>query len=325
MNGNRSFSGFASLDEAGPEDISFLGNPKYARHLDGSRAGLVLLPGSVQAEPEADQVFLHTQNPSLGLALIAERVERALDPLPEPGIHPSAVVDPAAEVDAKASIGPLCVVEAGARIEAGVVLSAQVFIGRGSRVGAHSRMHAQSVLHRYCEIGQRCLIHSGAVIGADGFGFETTPGGHVKVPQVGTVLIADDVEIGANSTLDRARLSTTRVGRGTKIDNLVQVGHNVTIGEHCFLCAGVGIAGSTKIGNFVVLGGQAGTAGHITIGDYAQVGGQGGVSKDVAPKSKVTGTPARDFKEQRRLEALVRRLPQLFQRVRSLEGMSDRE
>ncbi len=318
--GRGPYTGLASLADAGVSDISFLSNPRNARMLETTRAGVVFLPETINSEPPPGRVYLRMANPSLGLALIAERMERSLDPKPAPGVHPSAVVDPSAEVDGKAYVGPLCVIEAGARVAAGTVLTAQVYLGRESSVGEDTRMHAHAVLHRYCGLGRRCVIHSGAVIGADGFGYETVDGRHRKVPQIGRVIVGDDVEIGANSTVDRARFAQTLIGRGTKIDNLVQIGHNVTIGEHCFLCAGVGIAGSVKVGNYVVIAGQVGTAGHIEIGDFTQVGGQAGVSKSLPPKSVVTGTPATDLKQQRRLEAMVRRLPHLFKKVEALEA-----
>ncbi|MCC5808424.1 MAG: UDP-3-O-(3-hydroxymyristoyl)glucosamine N-acyltransferase [Opitutales bacterium] len=318
--GGGPFTGLSALEGAGEADISFLSNPRNARMLDGTRAGIVFVPETLEADAPPGRVYVRMPNPSLGLALVAERMERSLDPKPPAGVHPSAVVDPSAEVDGSAYVGPLCVVEAGVRVGAGAVLTAQVYLGRGSNVGEDTRMHAQAVLHRYCELGRRCVIHSGAVIGADGFGFETEDGRHRKVPQIGRVVVGDDVEIGANSAIDRARFAETRVGRGTKIDNLVQIGHNVTIGEHCFLCAGVGIAGSVKVGNYVVIAGQVGTAGHIEIGDFTQVGGQAGVSKSLPPKSLVTGTPATDLKHQRRLEAMVRRLPKLFKKVGALEA-----
>ncbi len=318
--GGGPYTGLSSLAEAGEADISFLANPRNGRRLDDTRAGVVFVPEKLEVQPPPGRVYVRMANPSLGLALVAERMERSLDPKPPPGVHPSAVVDPSAAVDPSAYVGPLCVIEAGARVDAGAVLTAQVYLGRESAVGEDTRMHAQAVLHRYCTLGRRCVIHSGAVIGSDGFGFETEDGRHRKVPQIGRVAVGDDVEIGANSAIDRARFAETLIGRGTKIDNLVQIGHNVTIGEHCFLCAGVGSSGSVKIGNYVVLAGQVGTAGHLEIGDFSQVGGQAGVSKSLPPKSLVTGTPATDLKQQRRLEAMIRRLPHLFKKVDALEA-----
>jgi len=318
--GGQPVTGIASLREAKPGDLSFLGNVRYGKDVAVSEASVILLPKDYEGEPKAGQVYVRHPQPSLALAVVCERIERRLIPRPPAGVHPSAVVDPSAEVDASASVGPLCVIEAGARIGAGAVLEAQVHVGREASIGAETRLCAHVTVYRYCIVGARCLLHAGCVIGADGFGFESTARGHHKVPQIGIVRICDDVEIGANSTIDRARFSETVVGRGTKIDNLVQIGHNCVIGEHCFLCAGVGISGSTKVGNFVVLAGQVGTVGHIEIGDFSQVGGQAGVSKSLPPKSLVSGTPAMPLMQERRVQALARRLPELFERVKQLEN-----
>ncbi len=311
--------GVASLGTAREGDLSFLGNPRYSRDVPASAASVILLPPNYEGEPQSNQLYVWVENPSLSLALICERIEAELRRRPEPGIHPTAVVHSSAEVDPTATVGPLCVVEEGVRIGARAVLRAQVYVGREVRIGEDTWVYPQVSLYRYTELGKRVILHAGVVLGSDGFGYESGKEGHRKVPQVGKVVIEDDVEIGANSTIDRARLEETRIGQGTKIDNLVQIGHNVRIGRHCFLCSMVGISGSTRIGNFVVLAGQAGTAGHLEIGDGAQVGGQAGISKNVSPGMVVTGTPAQEFQKQRRLEALHRKLPQLFERVAELE------
>lgn len=323
--GPPSLEGLAALIEAGPGDLSFLGNSRYAKAVPASRAGAILLPRGYSGEPGRDQWHIRVEHPSLALAIVCEHIERAVRPRPAPGVHPSAVIDPTAEISADASVGPLCVIEAGAKIEAGVVLTAHNYIGRNARVGADTRLYPRVVVEGECIVGARCICHAGVVIGADGFGFEATSEGHRKVPQVGHVEIGDDVEIGANTTIDRGRFGATRVGQGTKIDNLVQIGHNVVVGRHCFLCAQVGVSGSTRLGDFVVLAGQAGLAGHLQIGDKVQVGAQAGVAKDLREGMLVTGTPATDFQKQRRLEALVRRLPSLFERVDALELRSSEE
>lgn len=311
--------GIASLNEAGPDDLSFLANRKYTRDVPNSRAGVILVPKDYTGNPAPGQAFVRVANPSLALALICERLLATQQPRPQPGIHPSAIVDPTATVDPQAHIGPLCVIEAGARIAAEVVLVAQVYVGSRCEVGPQTTLQSGVRLYADTLVGARCLLHAGAVLGADGFGFESGPQGHRKVPQVGRVVVEDDVEIGANSTIDRARFSETRIGRGTKIDNLVQIGHNCRIGSHCLLCAQVGLAGSLVLGDFVVFAGQAGSTGHVHIGSYTQVGGQAGVSKDWPAKSIVTGSPAQEFQAEKRLQALLRRLPDLFQRVRALE------
>lgn len=314
-------TGIASLAQAGAGDLSFLGNPRYAREVAASRASVVLLPRNFQGEPAENQLFVRVDNPSLALAIVCERIEAQLRRPPEPGIHPTAVVDSSAQIDATASIGPFCTVEPGVVIGAHSVLHAHVHLDRDVRLGEDCRLYPQTTVYRGSELGNRVVLHAGVVVGSDGFGYESGPEGHRKVPQIGRVVIEDDVEVGANSTIDRARLEETRIGQGTKIDNLVQIGHNVRIGRHCFLCALAGISGSTRIGDFVVMAGQSGTVGHIEIGDRSQVGGQAGLAKNLRPGSIVTGTPATDFQRQRRLEALIRRLPQLFDRVRELESL----
>ena len=287
--------GIASLDAAQPGDLSFLGNAKYKAQVATTRASLVLLPMDFEGTPAPDQVFFWVDNPSAQIA-------------------------PGAQVAASATVGPLCVVEEGAEIGEGVYLQSGVFIGRNAKIGAGSWLMPGAIVATECVLGQRVRLQPGAVIGSDGFGYEFVNGRHEKVPQVGIVILGDDVEIGANTTLDRARFSCTRVGTGTKIDNLVQVGHNVVIGKHCIICAQVGISGSTTLEDYVVLGGQAGLVGHITVGAGSQVGGQAGVPQSLPPKSIVTGNPPLPLGTELRLQLLRQRLPELFKRVSALEA-----
>lgn len=317
--GPTEFTGVAGLEQARAGDLSFLSRSKYARLVPQSEASLILVPRDYEGEPRPGQWIVRVDHPSLALARLCAGIELRLRPRLAPGIHPAAVVDPTAMVDPSASIGPGTVIEAGAQIGPRAVIGPLVLIAHEARIGADSWIHSHVAVHRHVEIGERCILHSGVVLGADGFGFEPTPQGHFKVPQIGYVVIGDDVEIGANTTIDRGRFGPTRVGRGTKIDNLVQIGHNVVVGEHCFMCAQVGISGSTTIGDQVVLAGQAGIAGHLEIGSKSQIGAQSGVAKGFPPGTMVTGTPAAEFQKQRRLEALVRRLPQLFERVKMVE------
>jgi UDP-3-O-[3-hydroxymyristoyl] glucosamine N-acyltransferase len=316
---NRIVTDIASLSAARPGDLSFLGNTKYRAQVSGSAATVLLLPLDYTGEPQPDQVFLYVANPSAALARLCARIEQSLWPRPGPGIHPSAVVAPSARVDASVHIGPLCVVEEGAQVGANSVLQASVFVGRDARIGEGCFIMPGCVIATTCSLGNRVRLQPGVVIGADGFGYEFVKGRHEKVPQIGTVVIGDDVEIGANSTLDRARFSRTVVGEGTKIDNLVQVAHNVTIGKHCILCSQVGISGSTTLEDYVILGGQAGIGGHITLGKGSKAGGQAGISTDLAPGSYVNGTPALPYLLERRLAILHQRLPDLFKRVEQLE------
>ncbi len=312
--------GLASLTDAAPGDLSFLGNPKYKPEVAATRASIVLLPSDFAGRPAANQLFLLVENPSVALARICARIEAGRWPKPAPGIHPSAVVAPDAKISATATIGPLCVIESGAIVGERAHVQAQVFLGRNVRVGDDSWIMPGVIVATECVLGARVRLQPGVVIGSDGFGYEFVKGRHEKVPQVGHVVIGDDVEIGSNTTLDRARFSRTSVGEGTKIDNLVQIGHNVVIGRHCLLCSQVGISGSTKLEDYVVLGGQAGLGGHITIGKGAKAGGQAGITSDVAPGAFVNGTPAIPFQLERRLAILHQRLPDLFKRVDALEA-----
>jgi UDP-3-O-[3-hydroxymyristoyl] glucosamine N-acyltransferase len=317
--GQGSITDIASLTTARAGDLSFLGNAKYKAQVAASAATAVLLPLDYAGEPRAGQVFIYVENPSAALARICARIEQALWPKPAPGIHPSAVVAPTAEIHATAHVGPLCVIEDGARVGAGSVLQASVFVGRDARIGDGCWVMPGCVVASTCSLGQRVRLQPGVVVGADGFGYEFVNGRHEKVPQIGTVVIGDDVEIGANSTLDRARFSRTVVGEGTKIDNLVQIAHNVTIGRHCILCSQVGISGSTTLEDYVILGGQAGVGGHITLGKGSKGGGQAGISTDVPAGTYVNGTPAIPYLLERRIAVLAQRLPDLFKRVEALE------
>ncbi|MDO8544918.1 MAG: UDP-3-O-(3-hydroxymyristoyl)glucosamine N-acyltransferase [Opitutaceae bacterium] len=311
--------GLAALAEATSGELSFLGNAKYKGEVAGTGASIVLLPVDYVGEPKSNQLFLLTENPSVALARICARIELALWPRPEPGIHPSAAVDPGAQVARSATIGPLCVVESGAIISERAHLQAQVFVGRNAVISEDCWLMPGSVVATECSLGKRVRLQPGAIVGADGFGYEFVHGRHEKIPQVGIVVLGDDVEVGANSTLDRARFSRTVVGEGTKIDNLVQIGHNVVIGRHCLLVSQVGISGSTTLEDYVVLGGQVGVGGHIKIGKGTKAGGQAGITTDVSAGSFINGTPAIPYLLERRIAVLQQRLPDLFKRVDSLE------
>ena len=316
-------SGIASLTEAGPDDLSFLGNPKYASEVAASRAGAILLAVDFPGKPAEGQVFFRVDKPSYALALVCSVLEARLWPKPPAGRHPSAVVSPEANVDPTAFIGPLCVIEAGAVIGPGAVLDAHCHIGRQAVVGPDCWLKSGVKVADFCTLGARCRLQPGAVVGADGFGFEPVDGDIRRIPQVGIVVLEDDVEIGANTPLDRARFSRTVVGRGTKIDNLVQIAHNVRIGRQCLITAQVGIAGSTTLGDHCVLGGQAGVAGHLTLGDRVKLGAQTGLFEDVPADGFMNGTPAAPFGLERRLVVLSRRLPELFKKVDSLAASLD--
>lgn len=312
--------GLAALSDAAAGDLTFLGNAKYKPEVATTKASIVLLPPGFEGEPKSGQFFLFVDNPSVALAQLCARIEQSLWPKPEPGVHATAWVHTGAQIAPSATIGPLCVVESGAQIGERVHLQSQVFVGRNAVIGDDSWLMPGVVIATECQLGKRVRIQPGAVLGSDGFGYEFVQGRHEKIPQVGIVQVGDDVEIGANTTIDRARFSRTSIGEGTKIDNLVQLGHNVVIGRHCLLCAQVGISGSTKLEDYVVLGGQAGIGGHITIGKGAKAGGKAGITTDIAPGSFVNGNPAIPFLLERRVAVLQPKLPELFRRVETLEA-----
>lgn len=300
---DRLFVDVAALDEAGPEHVSFLENRRYLPALAATRAGACLIHPSLAERAPPGTALLLAKEPYRGYARIAAAFHPDLPPAG--GIHARAVVDPTALLE------PGVVVEAGAVIGARARLGARVWIGPNAvigdavEIGADSRVGAgASVSHAL--VGKRVRIYPGARIGQDGFGFAMSPAGHLKVPQLGRVLIGDDVEVGANSTVDRGSASDTVIGDGTLIDNLVQIGHNVRVGRGCVIVAQVGIAGSARLDDFVVVGGQVGIAGHLRIGAGARIAAQSGVHRDVPAGSELGGTPAVPMSEFRRLCALWR-------------------
>jgi UDP-3-O-[3-hydroxymyristoyl] glucosamine N-acyltransferase len=296
-----------------------LGNPKYKSQVPETKASVVLLPRDYTGEPTADQAFIFLDKPSVGLARLCARIEQSLWPKPQPGVHPTAIVDREAKVAASATVGPFCVIEKGAQIGEGTHLQAHVFVGHDAQIGRDCWLMPHATLAAECILRDRVRLQPGVVVGSDGFGYEFVAGKHEKVPQVGNVIVENDVEIGANSTLDRARFSATRIGEGTKIDNLVQIAHNVIVGKHCIICAQAGISGSSTIEDYVILGGQAGIAGHLTIGRAAKVAGQAGVPSDIPPNTSVKGTPCLPYQLEQRINVLRQKLPELFKRVDAIE------
>ena len=317
---SQQITGIGALDTAGVGDLSFLGNSKYRAQVAISKASVLLLPRDYEGEPGVDQLYVFLENPSVGLARICARIEQQMWPKPMPGIHPSAVVAADAKIATTATIGPLCVIESGAVVGEKTHLQAQVFVGRNAVVGEDCWLMPGVSLGTECILKNRVRLHAGVVVGSDGFGYEFVEGRHEKVPQVGHVIIEDDVEIWANSTLDRARFSRTVIVEGTKIDNMVQIAHNVIVGKHCILCAQVGIAGSVVIEDYVVLGGQVGVAGHLKVGKGVKAAGQAGITTTIEPGQFISGHPAMPYMLERRLHVLHRRLPELFKRVDALEG-----
>jgi UDP-3-O-[3-hydroxymyristoyl] glucosamine N-acyltransferase len=309
-------TGIAGLREAEPGDLAFVASPKYFSALKTTKAAVVIV--AADAKVEFAGTLIRAANP---IAAFTKVVAHVTPPPPRfaPGIHPSAIVAPTAKLGKDVSVQPHAVIEADVVIGARTVIGAGDYIGHGCRVGDDCLLHAHVTLRERTTLGHRVILHSGVVLGADGFGYEPDGTKHRKIPQVGIVEIGDDVEIGANSAIDRARFGKTRVGRGTKIDNLVQIGHNCVIGEDCIICGLVGIAGSTIIGNHVTLAGQVGIAGHLTIGDNAIVMAQAGVLKDVPAGALMLGSPAVVHTEFKRMHLATVRLPEALARLRELE------
>ena len=305
----------AALDEAGPGDLTFLANPKYASKLAGTRASAVIMNGSDAAAPCA---VIRSQSPYLTFARAAQVLAPASTV--NAGVHALASVASDARVDPSASVGAFAVIGSGATIGARTIIHPHVVIGDGCGVGADCILHAHVSIRERCTIGSRVIVQNGAVIGSDGYGFAQRPdGSHEKIPQTAPVVIEDDVEIGANTTIDRPAVGETRIKAGTKIDNLVQVGHGVVLGRNVLLAAQVGIAGSTVIGDNTVFGGQAGAAGHLAIGSRVKAAARSAIFASVEDDAFVSGTPAIGGDEWKKSSAVFRRLPELRRQLRALE------
>ncbi|MFW5750040.1 MAG: UDP-3-O-(3-hydroxymyristoyl)glucosamine N-acyltransferase [Planctomycetota bacterium] len=309
-------TGISGLTEAVPGDVSFLADDRYLHLLAESKATAVLV---ARPHPQCATTQIVVEDPNLSFIEIVEAHGPRPRPLPR-RIHASAIVEDDVVIGKSVAIGPNVVIRAGTRIADECVIHANCFIGNDCHIGPGCLLHPNVTIRERCHLGARVIIHAGAVIGADGFGYASIAGVHRKIPQVGDVRIGDDVEIGANATIDRARFDSTVIGRGTKVDNLAMIAHNVEVGEHCIVCGQVGIAGSTTIGNHVMMLGQAGITGHIRIGDGAIIAGKAGVSKNLPAKATVDGNPAQDIREHRKQAVATRRLPQLRETIRRLES-----
>ena len=302
----RVISNIRSIDEAGIDDLTFIANPKYFKMLETTRAAAILVPpGTV--EPNKNLIVVADPYAAFGkLLLVFYPVDHG--PI---GVHPAAYIEEGAWVSPEATVLPRAFVSSGARIEKGAVIYPGVFIGRNTSVGEDSILYANVSVYQNCIIGKRVILHSGVVVGADGFGFASPGAGNAKIPQVGIVQIDDDVEIGANTTVDRATLGKTWIQRNVKVDNLVQIAHNVVIGENSAIAAQAGISGSTKIGNSVMIGGQVGIVGHISIGDHARIGASSGINKDIPAGQVGGGRPFLPYKEWLKVESSKVKLPEM--------------
>jgi len=305
----------AKIEDAGPGDLTFLANPKYASKLASTRASAVIMNGEAVEAPCA---VIRSQAPYLTFARAA--LVLSPDRPPVAGVHALAAVAADAAVDPSATVGAFAVIGAGATIGARTIIHPHVVIGDGTAIGPDCILHAHVSIRERCTLGARVIVQNGAVVGSDGYGFAQRPdGSHEKIPQTAPVVVEDDVEIGANTTIDRPAVGETRIKAGTKIDNLVQIGHGVVLGRNVLLAAQVGIAGSTVLGDNVVFGGQVGVGGHLTIGDRAKAVGQSGITNSVDADAFVSGYPAIDNSEWRRSAAVFRKLPDMRKQLRALE------
>ena len=315
-----SISGVARLADARADEVSFCALVEYRDRVTETAAAAVIVANEFRLPPGTREglALIRVDNPYLAVAGVVEHF--CAEESPPPSIHPSAEIAGSAQIGDRVSIGARVVVGENTVVGEGTTLAAGCVLGDGTRLGADCRLFPNVTLYPSVVVGDRVVIHAGAVLGADGFGYALEAGKHVKIPQVGGVVIEDDVEIGANTCIDRAALGTTRVARGTKIDNLVQIGHNCDVGADSILCGQVGVSGSTEIGKGVMIGGQAGIGGHLTVGDGAMIAGGSGVTSKVAAGTQVGGYPHFEAARWRRVVAALRTLPELVRRVRRLEA-----
>ncbi|MBF0594922.1 MAG: UDP-3-O-(3-hydroxymyristoyl)glucosamine N-acyltransferase [Candidatus Omnitrophica bacterium] len=312
--GDQVITGISGIKEAVEGDLTFLANPKYLPLASTTKASAIIVGRDVLIE---GKFVIQTDNPSMAFARIVGFIKENMTPRIK-GIHPKAVVAEGAVIGDRVGIGPFVVIEDGVCIGKDTVICAGVFVGQKSLIGAGSLIYPNVTIRENVSIGDRVIIHSGTVVGSDGFGYLQVGDRHEKIPQMGTVVVEDDVEIGACVTIDRARFDKTLIGRGTKIDNLVQIAHNVRTGENCLIIALAGIAGSARIGNNAIIAGQVGVAGHVTVGDRAVVAAQSGITKDVDPGAMMFGTPAEEYSKATRVMAHVKRLPRYAEEIKEL-------
>ncbi len=309
-------TGVGHLHDAQPGDIAFVDGERNLSLSEQSEATALIVPRDMEV---SHKPFIVTEDPQLAFSKVLALFAR--DRKPEPGVHPTAIVEESASLGADVSIGPKCYIGHGTIIGDRTVIHPMAFVSHEVSIGEDCEIFPQTYVGPRTQMGSRVQIHAGAVVGADGFGFLTTDQGHQKIPQIGNVIIDDDVEIGANSTVDRATVNATRIGAGTKIDDGVHVAHNVIIGRNCMLCGQVGIAGSCRIGDNVVMGGQVGVKDHVDICDNVILGAKGGAIGDITEPGIYSGFPARRHGEQMRLLALTRKLPDMVKRMKELEGL----
>ena len=303
---------FAKIEEATEGCVTFLANPKYEHFIYTTSASAVLVRKDFTPEGSVKATLVRVDDPYASLAALLRHIE-AMKPRPR-GIEQPCFIAEGVEIPDDAYIGAFAYIGKGAVISPGAKIYPQAYIGCGVKIGQDTVIRSGVKVYEGCEIGARCIIHSGAVIGADGFGFAPTAEGYEKLPQTGNVVIADDVEIGANTTVDRATFGSTRIGRGTKLDNLIQIAHNVTLGENNVLASQVGVAGSTSIGDWNRVGGQVGFSGHISVGNGNEIGAQSGIPNDVGDGKRLMGYPAVEARQFAKSVVYIKRLEELFRR-----------
>lgn len=311
--------GFGKIEEAQSGELTFLSNPKYESHLYSTGASAVLVSEGFVPRDVVSTTLIRVPDPYAALAQLMQMAAEKLNPAPAPSIASSAYLAPTAIVEEGCYIGHNVVIESGAVVEEGCQIYPNTYIGRGVRIGKGTIIHANVSVYHSCRIGERCIIHAGAVVGADGFGFAPQLDGYRKIPQLGNVIIEDDVELGANTCIDRAVMGSTIIRRGAKLDNLIQIAHNCEVGAHTVMAAQGGMAGSSRIGSWCQTGGQVGIAGHLSIGDRVQLGGQTGVLGNIKSDRTILGSPAMDAPVAMRAYAVLPKLPEIYRTVARLE------
>lgn len=316
---NASVSTFAKIEEAGEGSLTFLANPKYTHHIYSTGASVVLVSETFEPTEPVKATLVRVDDPYAQLSRLLEFASQAMNPHPN-GVEPQSFVAAGVDIPEGCYVGAFSYLAEGVELGKNVKIYPQCYIGRNVKIGDNTVIYPGVKIYHGCRVGSSCILHSGAVIGADGFGFAPLPDGtYHKIPQIGIVEIEDNVEIGANTTIDRATMGKTIVGRGTKLDNLIQAAHNTVIGRNTVIAAQTGIAGSSKVGDNCMIGGQVGIAGHISIGNNVQIGAQSGIPSSVADNSRLIGYPAVPFGDFARQNVYIKRLADLFSRVSALE------
>lgn len=310
----------AKIEEGHPGAISFLANPKYTHYIYTTGSSAVLVSNDFVPEQPVGATLIRVADPYATVAHLLTTVQQMTTPQPR-GIEQPCHIGEGVDVDGDSYVGSFAYIGKGVRLGKGVKIYPQAYVGDGCTIGDGTTIYAGAKVYHGCKIGNNCIIHSGAVIGADGFGFAPTPDGYDKIPQIGNVEIADNVEIGANTTIDRAMMGSTRIENGVKLDNLIQIAHNCRIGSHTVMASQAGVAGSTKVGSWCQIGGQVGIAGHISVGDGAQIAAQSGTAKSIDAGARVFGSPAMDLKVYGRQAVAIKRLPDLIKRVEAIESV----